>query len=89
MDKAITKFAETMQRKLDQNKDKPCSKMNPKGKGRSWKQCDLYWLLYRLRQETLELEEALYNTDKDGVISESGDVGNFAMFIHDIVSSRS
>lgn len=84
-DPAIVDFAKTMQRKLDENKDKQCDKMNPDRKGRSWKSCDLYWLLYRLRQETLELEEALNNTDKIGVINEAGDIGNFAMFIHDNV----
>ncbi len=84
IDPAIQEFAKTMQFKLDKNKDKECGKMNPDGKGRSWKHCDLYWLLYRLRQETLELEEALYNTDSASVISEAADVGNFAMMIHDI-----
>lgn len=83
MDEAVRKFAEDMQRKLDKNKDKECDKMNPDGKGRSWKDCDFYWLLYRLRQETLELEAALNNTNREGVIEEAADVGNFAMMIHD------
>ncbi len=89
MEDAVKKFAESMQIKLDKNKYKECDKMNPDGKGRSWKDCDIYWLLYRLRQETLELEAALYNTNRDGVIEETADVGNFAMMIHDIVLSKS
>ncbi len=85
MNEAIEKFTKTMQRKLDENKDKECDKMNPDGKGRSWRDCDLHWLLYRLREETLELEKALYETDRHGVINESADIGNFAMMIHDNV----
>lgn len=87
IDPAILKFAETMQRKLDKNKDKKCAEMNPDGKGRTWKDCDLTWLLRRLREETLELDEALYNTDRENVIEEAADVGNFAMMIHDIAST--
>lgn len=83
---SVLKFAETMQRKLDENKNKKCAEMNPDGKGRTWKDCDLLWLLRRLREETLELDEALYNADCEGVIEEAGDVGNFAMMIHDIAS---
>ncbi len=87
MDEVVKKFAENMQHKLDKNKHKECPKMNPDGKGRTWKDCDLSWLLYRLRQETLELESALYNTDRDLVIEETADVANFAMMIHDNVSA--
>ena len=85
MELAIQNFAETMQHKLDINKDKECDKMNPDGAGRKWDKCDLYWLLMRLREETLELEKALYETDREGVIEEAADVGNFAMMIHDNV----
>ncbi len=85
MDVAVRKFAENMQRKLDKNKDKECAEMNPDGKGRTWRDCNLLWLLRRLRQETLELDEALYNADRDNIIDETADIGNFAMMIHDIV----
>ena len=54
MDKTILKFAESMQRKLDKNKDKECATMN-----------------------------------RDGIIDETADIGNFAMMIHDIVSKLS
>ena len=86
MDKAIEVFAEHMQLKLDANKDKECETMNPDSKGRRWENCDLYWLLYRLRQETLELEEALYDHERESILDEAADVGNFAMMIHDNVS---
>lgn len=87
IDKAVMRFALTMQHKLDKNQSKPCPTMNPDGKGRTWKDCDLHWLLMRLREETLELETALWSGDRDGIIEESGDVGNFAMMVHDIVSA--
>ena len=89
LDLPIRHFAESMQRKLDMNKHKECPKMNPNNKGRSWEKCSLSWLLYRLRQETLELEEALGNVDVDAIINESADIGNFAMMIHDIAKKSS
>lgn len=81
---SILEFAKSMQHKIDKNEHKECDKMNPDGKGRTWKNCDIYWLLYRLRQETLELEKAMSDLDSDGIIKECADVGNFAMMIHDI-----
>ena len=83
---AVSHFANTMQHKLDRNKHKPCRQMNPNKMGRTWKDCDLHWLLMRLREETIELEKALWAIDRDGIILEAADVGNFAMMIHDIVS---
>lgn len=83
---AVASFAETMQHKLDKNRNKPCPIMNPAKMVRTWKHCDLHWLLMRLREETNELEKALWEGDRAGVILESADVGNFAMMIHDIVS---
>ena len=88
IDPAIHNFAESMQRKLDLNKHKECPKMNPDGEGRSWERCSSSWLLYRLRQETLELEDAMSKHDLDAIINESADVGNFAMMIHDIAKSH-
>ena len=83
---AVSHFANTMQHKLDKNKCKPCPQMNPNKMGRTWKDCDLHWLLLRLREETIELEEALWAGNREGIIMEAADVGNFAMMIHDIVS---
>jgi len=88
IDIPIQQFADSMQRKLELNKHKECPKMNPNGKGRSWERCSLNWLLYRLRQETLELEEAISNVNIDAIINESADVGNFAMMIHDIAKKH-
>ncbi len=83
---AVASFAETMQYKLDKNRHKPCPRMNPDKQGRTWKHCDLHWLLMRLREETIELEKAMWAGDRDAIILESGDAGNFSMMIHDIVS---
>lgn len=65
---ATKKITERMQFKLNQNKHKECSVMNPENKGRSWSQCSIDWLLFRLRQEVM-------------VKNEAADVANFAMFI--------
>ena len=83
---AVANFANTMQYKLDKNLNKPCPQMNPNKMMRTWKDCDLHWLLMRLREETIELEKALWAGDRDGIILESADCGNFSMMIHDIVS---
>lgn len=86
MEDAITRFALNMQEKLDKNKHKECSEMNPDEMGRRWEHCNFFWLLYRLREETLELEEALRNEldyDYEKIMNEAADVGNFAMMIHD------
>lgn len=79
----VASFALRMQSKLDVNQHKECSLMNPDGEGRSWKRCDIFWLLLRLREETIELEKALRSGISD-VHEEAADVGNFAMFIYDI-----
>ncbi len=86
IDKAVMRFALAMQYKLNKNQHKPCPDMNPDGTGRTWKQCDLHWLLMRIREETIELEKALWDGSRNGIILETADVGNFAMMIHDIVS---
>ena len=86
MDDAVLKFAQTMQVKLDKNKYKECSTMNPHSEGRKWNHCGFFWLLDRLREETMELEEALRqepNRNYDAIMKEAADVGNFAMMIHD------
>ena len=86
VEQAVLEFAQTMQHKLDKNKNKPCPQMNPRKMGRTWKKCDLHWLLMRLREETIELEKVLWAGDRVAIILEAADVGNFAMMIHDIVS---
>lgn len=83
MESCIISFAKRMQAKLDKNRFKESAEMNPDGKGRTWKSCHLDWLLFRLRQETMELDEALIRGDFDAVLDEAADVGNFAMMIHD------
>ena len=90
IDSCILAFAERMQYKLDKNKHKECSTMNPDGKGRGWSHCTIPWLINRIRQETDELEDAFY-TPKDhkkNAMGESADVGNFAMVVFDILSSE-
>ncbi len=85
----VKQFAERMQYKLDKNKDKPCDGMNPEGGGRTWKHCNLYWLLLRLREETIELEKALEGDRRgDDVLDEAADVGNFAMMIFDVAKEK-
>lgn len=64
-------FVAAMRGKLAANKHKG-----------TWKDCDLEWLLMRLRQEVDELEEAVRKGK--GVLGEAADVGNFAMFIADV-----
>ncbi len=88
MDDAILKFAESMQFKLSTNEHKACSVMNPNNVGRSWRECTKTWLLQRLREEVLELEEALKKGRRNDIKYEAVDVGNFAMMIHDIALNR-
>ena len=85
LDDCVLRFAVRMQHKLNKNKHKACIKLNPTGVGRSWMSCDYQWLLYRLRQETLELEEALYS-QPENITDEAADVANFAMMIFDKMS---
>lgn len=86
---SVKKFTDTMQFKLDKNKHKPCEIMNVDDEGRTWDQCDPHWLLMRIREETIELEKALwksYGADDNNagaIILECADIGNFAMMIHD------
>ena len=103
--KPVLKFAERMQYKLDKNKHKSCTKMNPKGTGRGWEDCDIPWLIYKAKQELKELDGAYadYNfaitldgyDDKEilrrtnEVLNECADVANFAMMIFDNITERS
>ncbi len=80
----VIEFAKTMQFKLDKNKHKACDIMNPDGKGRHWRHCDIEWLLGRLGEETIELKEAIdLNKGSHEIRKECGDIGNFAMMVHD------
>ena len=83
VNQSIQAFAESMQRKLDRNRHKECPVMNSAGTGRTWRHCEMFWLLYRLRQETKELEEVMNTADREAIMNEAADVGNFAMMIHD------
>ncbi len=83
VNQSIQAFAESMQRKLDRNKHKECRIMNSGGTGRAWRHCEIFWLLHRLRQETEELEAAMDTADREAIMDEAADVGNFAMMIHD------
>jgi NTP pyrophosphatase (non-canonical NTP hydrolase) len=84
MEKSVLKIAELMQHKLDKNKHKECAIMNPEGKGRMWSDCDVRWLLMRLREEADEIEKALNENESPVEIAkECADVCNFAMMIAD------
>ena len=83
MEKSIKLFADHMQMKLDKNLSKEDSVMNPNGTGGKWTHCSLDWLLLRLREEILELVEAIMEGDPEAARDEAADVGNFAMMIHD------
>ena len=78
MDKIVKEFAEQMQYKLDKNEHK-----------KSWAHYEITYLLSRLKQETLELEEALMNQNLEKAQNEAADVSNFAMMIFDNISKKS
>ena len=81
---ALHEFRVCMERKLIMNNNKPCFIMNPHGKGREWKHIGWQWLLKRLRQEVIELEDALQHCGDDfkAIQDEAADVANFAMMLH-------
>lgn len=71
-------FAEQMENKLKEN--------DKKG---GWDDCNIYWLIQRIREEINELLSAVnLNRDlgatKENIIREAADVANFAMMIADI-----
>lgn len=74
----VEEFAEAMELELMKHDDRP-----------GWKECDVQWLLKRLREETDELEATLKDKNPNGKISrikeEAADVGNFAMMISDVI----
>lgn len=86
MDSCVIEYAKRMQYKLDKNKHKECSTMNPDGKGRGWDKCTYIWLWERIIDEHEELLAALKEdraTSPENALNECADIGNFAMMIHD------
>ena len=72
----VESFAAEMEKKLRKNDHK-----------RSWKvlsKADVQWFLDRLKDEVIELEEAIDGGDPEDVAQEAADVGNFAMMIMDV-----
>jgi len=70
-------FASEMEKKLKENDHKE-----------GWDKTAYLHLVWRLREETSELERALWAEDYEAVIKESADVGNFAMMIADKARRR-
>lgn len=71
-------FAEQMESKLREN--------DKKG---GWDNCNIYWLIKRINEETNELLNAVdlhrdLGATKENIIRESVDVANFAMMVADI-----
>jgi len=84
LEASVMELAKRMQYKLEKNKHKECPVMNPNGLGRGWNHCKIEWLLGRLREETIELEDAIDNNEgHEAIMMECADVANFAMMIHD------
>jgi NTP pyrophosphatase (non-canonical NTP hydrolase) len=76
----VALFGEAMESKLAEHDD-------DRGE-RGWEEDSIRSLLARLREEADELEVALDYCDPSRVAHEAADVGNFAMMIHDIVTTR-
>lgn len=87
--KPVLEFAKLMQYKLDKNEFKDCEIMNLGSKGRTWHQCSIDWLLTRLYDELVELNDAVNEKkSSDEVQKECADVANFAMMISDNLNSN-
>lgn len=69
--------------KLEKNKRKSCEIMAPGEVERKWDHCDLRWLVSRIRDEIIELEEGLDAGDLAEAQLECADIANFAMMVHD------
>jgi NTP pyrophosphatase (non-canonical NTP hydrolase) len=77
----VLKFAQLMEAKLAKNRHK--------GDRAGWLNASPFELLRRLRDEAVEIEEALYHsTSPDEVEKECADVANFAMMIADTFRAR-
>lgn len=71
-------FSEQMETKLREN--------DKKG---GWDNCNIYWIIKRINEETNELLNAVdlhrdLGATKENIIREAADVANFAMMIADI-----
>lgn len=71
-------FGRQMEKVLKQNDEKG-----------GWDNCNIYWLIQRIREETNELLSAVnlhrdLGATKENIIREAADVANFAMMIADI-----
>ena len=81
--KEVKKFAEAMQFEIDKNAHKDNWPEYHNGE-RSWKTCDILFLIDKLEEEHTELLLAVKN--KEPLINikrEAADVGNIAMMIAD------
>lgn len=69
--------------KLNSNRFKPLpGNVDPGPDGRQWKGLSLDFLIGRLKEELVELEESIANKDFTNATLECGDIGNFTMFLH-------
>ena len=84
----IKKFAEAMQCKIDKNAHKDNWPMWSKEGNRSWKTCDIEFLLEKLKEEHSELVIAIANGEPLVNIKwEAADVANIAMMIADCLGA--
>lgn len=78
----VKRFAEDMEAKLKDNDQKG-----------GWEDCNLYWLVSRINEETRELARAInlhrdLGASKENIIKEAADVANFAMMVADIARNK-
>ena len=66
-------FSQIMVKRLKENEDKG-----------GWDDCDVSWLLVRLRDEARELHDAYLKSGDEKIIEEAADVANFCMMIADV-----
>lgn len=72
---SVIRLAEDMERAL---------RKHDKGRGlHGWRKDRSIDLLYRIREETQELFEAIHNGHERQIRKEAADCANFAMMIHD------
>lgn len=76
----VLEFALIMEAKLGQNRHK--------GDREGWLKDSPEALVFRMRQEVVELCGALMFDKPDAIISECADVANFAMMVADVVRFR-
>lgn len=74
---SVNWFAEKMELKLRENDHKG-----------GWEHCSPHWLLDRLKQEVLELENAISSSDANEITKEAADVANFALMIADTINRK-